>query len=151
VTSLLFDRGGSRQMKRPRAAGERQPMTGSFPSGPEAIVPNGRGRPSNVGGGHRFVLGQGGTHFNLRATLAQGGAPLGGLLRLENAGLRGRALAAARPQRSVGCCRPMAGGNNTYPLMNVTPQLKTYRCLPIPKDTLKALKTTPQARTVRET
>jgi len=127
VTSLLFDVGAAGQMNA-RVLLVSGTHDWVVPSGPEAIVPMAE-EARNVGGGHQFVLAKGGTHFNLRATLAQGGGPLGGLLLAwTNAAFAAGPAAAPGPNAAL-LLPPDGWGDNTYPLMNVTPQLKT---LPVP-------------------
>lgn len=123
VTSLLFNVGSAGKMNA-RVLLVSGTHDWVVPSGPEALVPM-AAEARNVGGGHQFVLANGGTHFNLRATLEQGGGPLGALLLAwTNAAFAAGPAAAPGPNASL-LLPPDGWGDSTYPLVNVTPLLKT--------------------------
>jgi len=112
---LLFDVNSAKGMGAPVLV-----VSGSndwvVPPGPEAIEPVGRAVRTTTEG-HRLVLVEGGTHFNLRSNLAAGGGPLRGLLVAW--------LAAARqaPSGSSPQLAPSGWGSDTLPLRDVTKHL----------------------------
>ena len=117
---LLFDVGAGKAMN-----GRVLVVSGSrdwvVPAGPEAITPMAL-EARNTGGGHRLVLAQGGDHFNLRSTAAEGGGPLRGLL-LAWTEAAFAAGAAAAPGPSAPSLLPADGwGDSTFPLVDVTAQ-----------------------------
>ena len=83
------------------------------PPGPEAIEPVGRA-VRTTREGHRLVLVEGGTHFNLRSNLAAGGGPLRGLI-LAWLGAASQAPSGSPPQLA-----PSGWGSITLPLRDVT-------------------------------
>ncbi len=126
-TSLLFDVGAASNMNARvlMVTGTRDWVV---PSGPEALIPV-AGEARNLGGGHQLVLAKGGTHFNLRATVQEGGGALGALLLAWTQGAFAAGAAAAPAANAPPLLPPDGWGNSTYPLVDITPLLKT---LPIP-------------------
>ncbi|WP_457767435.1 alpha/beta hydrolase family protein [Cyanobium sp. ULC082] len=127
VTSLLFNVGSAGKMNA-RVLLVSGTHDWVVPSGPEALIPMAQ-EARNVGGGHQVVLAKGGTHFNLRATLEQGGGPLGALLLAWTNGAFAAGPAAAPGPNAPLLLPPDGWGDSTYPLVNVTTELKTR---PIP-------------------
>ena len=118
---ILFDVGAGKAMN-----GRVLLVSGSrdwvVPAGPEAITPMAL-ESRNSGGGHRLVLVQGGDHFNLRSTEANGGGPLRGLLLAWTEGAFAAGPAAA-PGGGVPALLPPDGwGDSALPLVDVTTQL----------------------------
>ena len=109
---LLFDVDSAKGMGAPVLV-----VSGSndwvVPPGPEAIEPVGRA-VRTTSEGHRLVLVEGGTHFNLRSNLAAGGGPLRGLI-LAWLGAASQAPSGSPPQLA-----PSGWGSITLPLRDVT-------------------------------
>jgi predicted dienelactone hydrolase len=109
---LLFDVDSAKGMGAPVLV-----VSGSndwvVPPGPEAIEPVGRA-VRTTSEGHRLVLVEGGTHFNLRSNLAAGGGPLRGLI-LAWLGAASQAPSGSPPQLA-----PSGWGSSTLPLRDVT-------------------------------
>jgi predicted dienelactone hydrolase len=119
--SLLFDYGAAQGMNARvlLVSGTRDWVV---PPGPEAITPM-RREASRGGGGHRLVLVQGGDHFNLRSTLAEGGGTLGALLL---AWTNGAFAAGAAVQPGPGAPEllpPNGWGNTTRPMVVLSSSL----------------------------
>jgi len=144
----MFDVGQAGQMN----AGVLWLVSGTHdwvvPSGQKPFVCEWRGEVARNGAAAtQFVWPKAALTSTLRAHGAGGLGPEALCWPRTNAAFRGRAAAAPWPQRSVAVARDRLG-DNTYPLMNVHPQLKTLRCLPIPKRHTEALKRR-QSRNVR--
>ncbi len=109
---LLFDVDSAKGMGAPVLV-----VSGSndwvVPPGPEAIEPVGRA-VRTTSEGHRLVLVEGGTHFNLRSNLAAGGGPLRGLI-LAWLGAASQAPSGSPPQLA-----PSGWGSSSLPLRDVT-------------------------------
>ena len=112
---LLFDVDSAKGMGAPVLV-----VSGSndwvVPPGPEAIEPVGRA-VRTTSEGHRLVLVEGGTHFNLRSSLTTGGGPLRGLI------LAWFSAASQAPAGSPPQLPPDGWGSSTMPLRDVTKHL----------------------------
>jgi predicted dienelactone hydrolase len=121
---LLFDWGSAKAMN-----GRVLLVSGSrdwvVPAGPEAIGPMAE-EARNSGGGHRLVLVNGGDHFNLRSTEAEGGGPLRGLLLVWTDAAFAAEAAAAPAAGAPSLLPPDGWGDSTHALVDVTPQLLTF-------------------------
>jgi hypothetical protein len=121
---LLFDVGSANTMN-----GRVLLVSGSrdwvVPAGPEAIGPMAE-EARNSGGGHRLVLVNGGDHFNLRSTAAEGGGPLRGLLLAWTDAAFAAGAAAAPGAGAPSLLPPDGWGDSTHALVDVTPQLQTF-------------------------
>jgi predicted dienelactone hydrolase len=118
---LLFDEGAGKAMN-----GRVLLVSGSrdwvVSAGPEATTPMAL-ESRNSGGGHRLVLVQGGDHFNLRSTEANGGGPLRGLLLTWTEGAFAAGPAAAPGRGAPAPLSPDGWGDSALPMVDVTTQL----------------------------
>jgi predicted dienelactone hydrolase len=121
--SLLFDQGSAKAMN-----GRVLLVSGSrdwvVPSGPEALRPMAL-EARNAGGGHRLVLAKDGDHFNLRSSYEQGGGALRALLLAWTDGAFAAGAAAAPGPDAPPLMPPDGWGDNEFPLVDVTANLRT--------------------------